>query len=734
MPLTRHPPPPLALALALCLAGAGAAAADRADDAVQLDAVVVVGSRAPEPLRQVVGSVSTVEREDMDRHGVVDIGDLARRVPGLEVPVDSTRFGRQGFNLRGLEGNRVSVEVDGVPLPDGFGVGQFALAGRDLLDLGGVQRVEILRGPASTLYGSKALAGVVAYTTRRAEDFLWDGRPWHLGGALGYGSRDDSTLAAAHYAAAAGNGWSGFVSLARRDGHETENHPRPGGMAANPADTRRDSALAKLEYDGGARGRWTATLDHGEGAQQTDVRSLVFGPGRYSTTRALTGDDTWQRDRLSLAAAWADPLPGIEALDLLLYRQVADITQRTAQFRLADAQTRYPTLRDRRFDFSQRSSGLRLVAQARGDTGALRHWQVFGVDLAQHDYDSLRDGREVNLTSGSSTNVVLGEVFPVRDFPPTRTREGGVFWQDEMQFGGRWALVPGLRWERYALDARADAVWRGDNPGGAPAARHTAQWTPKLGLRFAADAHTTLYLQGVRGFRSPPFSDVNIGLYLASLNYVVKPNPDLKPETSRGLEGGLRWSGAALQASLALYDNRYRNLIDSRANLGVDPATGTLVFQSVNRASARIRGAEAEARWRADGWLAEARASRARGDDTARQRPLNSVPPARATLGLGRESRDGRGGVELLLSGVRRVGRIDDSAGPLFRPAGYARWDADAWWEFGQGARLTLNLGNLANRRYWDWSAVRGVAPTARDLDLYTQPGRSLGLSLAADW
>lgn len=718
---------PLALATVAALAADG-------DEATRLDPVVVVGSRAAEPLRQVVGSVSTVEREDMDRHGVADIGDLARRVPGLEVPVDSTRFGRQGFNLRGLEGNRVSIEVDGVPLPDGFGLGQFSLAGRDLLDLGGVQRVEVLRGPASTLYGSKALAGVVAYTTRSTEDFLWDGRPWHLGGTLGHASRDNSTLAAAHYAADAGNGWRGFVSLARRDGHETENRPRPGGMAANPADTRRDSALAKLEYDGAARGRWTMTVDHGAGTQQTDVRSLVFGPGRYSTTTALSGDDDWQRDRLSLAGVWATPLPGIDAVDLLLYRQVADVTQRTAQDRLADAQTRYPTLRERRFDFSQRSSGLRLVAQARGETGAVRHWQVFGLDLAQHDYASLRDGREVNLDTGSSTNVVLGEVFPVRDFPPTRTREGGLFWQDEMRLGSRWALVPGLRWEAYRLRAHADAVWQGDNPGSAPSARDTAQWTPKLGLRFAAGEHATLYLQGVRGFRSPPFSDVNIGLYLTSLNYVVKPNPDLKPETSRGLEGGLRWSGQTLQASLALYDNRYRNLIDSRANLGTDPASGALVFQSVNRASARIRGAELEARWRAAGWLAEARASSARGDDTARDRPLNSVPPARASLGLGRETRDGRGGVELLLSGARRVDRVDASAGPLFRPAGYARWDADAWWEFGSGARLSLNLGNLTNRRYWDWNAVRGVAPSARDLDLYTQPGRSLGLTLAADW
>ena len=161
---------------------------------VVLDPVVVVGSRAAEPLQQVVGSVSVVERDRLGRNGVLDIADLASLVPGLSVPVDAVRFGRQGFNIRGLEGNRVVIEIDGVPLPDGFGVGQFALAGRDLVALDAVERVEVLRGPASTLYGSKALAGVVALTTRSPEDFLWRGNGWASGGSVGVASRGPLNL------------------------------------------------------------------------------------------------------------------------------------------------------------------------------------------------------------------------------------------------------------------------------------------------------------------------------------------------------------------------------------------------------------------------------------------------------------------------------------------------------------------------------------------------------------
>src|SRR3546814_10953320 len=74
-----------------------------------------------------------------------------------------------------LEGNRVRIVVDGVPLADAYSIGQFASAGRDLVDLEAVERVEIQRGPASTLYGSDALAGVVAFRTLDPQALLLRG-------------------------------------------------------------------------------------------------------------------------------------------------------------------------------------------------------------------------------------------------------------------------------------------------------------------------------------------------------------------------------------------------------------------------------------------------------------------------------------------------------------------------------------------------------------------------------
>src|SRR3546814_14461094 len=75
------------------------------------------------------------EREELDRHLVRDPEGLVRYMPGVEVVSEGNRFGTRGFSIRGLEGNRVRIVVDGVPLADAYSIGQFASAGRDLVDL-----------------------------------------------------------------------------------------------------------------------------------------------------------------------------------------------------------------------------------------------------------------------------------------------------------------------------------------------------------------------------------------------------------------------------------------------------------------------------------------------------------------------------------------------------------------------------------------------------------------------
>jgi hemoglobin/transferrin/lactoferrin receptor protein len=704
-----------------------------------MDSVVVVGQRRPEPIEQVVGAVSVIDHENMQKRSVQRIDEMVRYVPNVEVTQDSNRFGNQGFNIRGLEGNRVSIEIDGIPLSDSFSVGQFASAGRDLVELGVIDHVEILRGPASTLYGSKALAGVVAYSTLDPVNADFSDGMLRAGASLGAHSRDDSQSWSANIMASGLEKRFTFLAAAGQiSGHEISNHSDTPEDQANPADSHRNSALLKFGMDFASAGRWQLAVDHSDGEQKTDLQSLLFGPGRFSTTYALTADDEYSRDRASVHGAIAE-LGALRDVSVLLYRQDSDTRQFSEQYRLTDRTTRFPSKRERDFRLEQTSTGLELNAQWRGQWLGAEHWQIFGIDAARHEYSSIRYGTETNLLTGAESNVILGEVLPVRDFPNSESEEFGVFWQDEITLTPQWAVIPGLRWEMSRMHGFADAVWLADNPNADIAGTDNDALTPKLGLRWQGQQWSS-YLQYVYGYRAPPFSDVNIGLNLPAFNYVALPNPDLKPERSHGLELGLRFGGEYAQGSLAVFDNRFEDLIESRANQGVN-ADGQLVFQSVNRDSARIVGVEFEfqlgldAFWDdADAWRLQATGSWSKGDDTQRDQPLNSIMPARMTLGIGYAPGNGRWGAELLGTGVAAVTRVDRSAADLYAPPGYAVLDANLWYEFAPDLRLVLSFGNLADRTYWQWTSMRGVLANADNLPFYTASGRSYAISLNGSW
>ncbi len=712
-------------------------------DLALLDSIVVVASRAAEPLSQVAASVAQIEREDLDRYLVHDLEGLTRYVPGIGVTRDAHRFGNGGFSIRGLEGNRVRILVDDIPLADAYSIGQFASAGRDLVDLEAVERIEILRGPASTLYGSDALAGVVAFRTRDPEDLLArSGDNQHVGLRFGWDGMDDSFLRAASWAAAdESSRWQAMAVVGRRSGHEADNRAWRAEDGPNPIDYRRDNLLAKLVHERGNAGRYTLTVEANRNDRETAVNSLRFGSGRYSTTYRLDADDSDRRDRASLAAQWQPQLGWLQSLDAQVYVQETSVRQDSDQYRLADAATPFESLRWRRFDFQSDAIGMNLLGQSRHEGAGLRHWHVFGIDLARQRYEGLRDGVETNLVTGATSSLILGEPLPVRDFPNTDADSLALFWQDEIGIGERLALIPGLRAEWYRLRARPDAIYLEDFPDGNPVDVDERQITPRLGLRWALGGGHSLFAQYARGFRAPPFGDVNIGLILPVYNYEVRANPELRPERSHGLELGWRHVGDTLRASASVYENRYRDLIESRANLGIEPGSGLLVFQSVNRDRARIRGVEADLLWRLPfgsagpgGWHLRGALAWSQGDDLRRDQPLNSIEPGRIALGLRYEADSGRWGVETATVGVQRKSRIDQQNGPFFAPPGYGRVDLYAWAEPWQGVRVNAGLVNLGDRRYWEWSGVRGVRANAEDIGFYSRPGRSFAVNLALEW
>lgn len=123
-----------------------------AGQAFDLEQVTVTATRIPTRIMDVPATVTVKDAAAMDREVVFDLEDLVRYEPGVSIRNEGGRFGVSGPSIRGIGGNRVLMEVDGVRLPDAFSIGSFANAGRDVLDTDLLQRVEIVRGSASSLY------------------------------------------------------------------------------------------------------------------------------------------------------------------------------------------------------------------------------------------------------------------------------------------------------------------------------------------------------------------------------------------------------------------------------------------------------------------------------------------------------------------------------------------------------------------------------------------------------
>jgi hemoglobin/transferrin/lactoferrin receptor protein len=714
-----------------------------------LESVVVTATRGPRPIEDIAGTVTVKRAAQIEAELSRDIKDLIRYEPGVSVSNSAGRFGLAGFNVRGIDGDRVLIEVDGVPIPDAYSIGSFASAGRDFVDLESVKQVEILRGAASSLYGSDAIGGVVAFVTKDPQDYFAQGDAGFAGGARAAWYEADDSHAVTATAALRGEALSAMAAYTRREGHQLDNQGTIASLdstrtAPDSQDYDSDNLLAKLDWDAGQgqRLRLRLTFETLRENSFTDAisgrRTQALGPSTVQTLD-LTGDDDKSRDRVALDHSFTARAAIADDGEWRVYWQDSDTVQRTEELRLSiGTGPAVETLRRRRADFEQEVLGAEVTLRKGFATGASDHTLTYGLELVRTDTRQMRDGSQTNLATGDVTNVVPPDTFPVRDFPLTETVEAAVFVQDEISLGrGRWTLVPGLRADLYDLDPTADAIYQEDNPLAAPEALDHTSVSPKLAVLRRIGEATSAYLQYAEGFRAPPYDDVNVGFTNLAFGYTAIPNPDLKPEESRGFEAGLRGGRGGSYYALAAFYNDYEDFIESLVATGVDPDTGLLVFQSQNVEDARIYGVEfrgglafGDFDGRLAGWRLRSSIAWARGDDETADQPLNSIDPLKGVLGIGYEQAAGRWGAELVLTAVDRTDRIDEAAGPQFSAPGYEVLDLLGHFALGERATLNLGVSNLTDETYWEWSDVRGRPAGDPAIDRYSRPGRAVSASI----
>ena len=709
-------------ALALGMACSTAQAEPAAEPT--LTEITVTATRTQRLVDDVPNTVTVIRDIDIEKSGARDIKDLFRNEIDITVRAAAGRFtaagastgraGNEGINIRGLEGNQVLILVDGIRVPNSFSFGSFATGRGDFLSLDSAQAIEVLRGPASTQYGSDGLGGVVSLRTLQPTDLLKDGQA--LGGfaRLGHAAVDDSwhtTVAAARRS----GDWQGLLVASRRQGHEVGNQgshdaPDASRTTPNPADASAASLLGKLVHDLNPMHRLGLTLEAQRSRLDTEVLSA-----RSSSTLDLDAHDRIERKRVSFEHRYTDAQGAwAQRVETHLYTQDATVSQFAAEDR--------GTLADRTRDnrYGQRVTGLSVLAESSfGDT--LGHRLSHGLDLSRTQITGVRDG----------TVPPFGETFPTQPFPDTRYVLAGAFVQDEIE-AGAFSVIPGLRWDHYKLEpSQAGYV------GFTAVTLSDQALTPRLGVVWRLDPAFAPYGQWARGFHAPTPDQVNNGFTNVASGYQSIGNPDLQAETANSIELGLRGQHGGWRWQFAAYDNRYRNFISQEQVSGSFTAADPAIFQYINLAQARIRGVEARGEWRIDpAWLITAATALTRGTSTRDgvEAPLDSVEPARTALGL----RYGAGAWELRADVLHAQGksreRIASSSTAAFAPEGYTVLDLGVRWVPAPGWAVVANLNNATDATYWRWSDVRGLADNSTVKDAYTAPGRHLQLALRRDF
>ncbi|NNE06478.1 MAG: TonB-dependent hemoglobin/transferrin/lactoferrin family receptor [Xanthomonadales bacterium] len=718
------------LGINLIATSAMALQGEAAETPIELEPVVVVATKISRPVSEVAGQVSVIDRDDIRQHLVEDLDDLLRYEPGLNAETDGTRFGLAGFNIRGIGGNRVAVEVDGVPLRDRFAIGSYSNGGQELLETERIKRLEILHGPASSLYGSDALGGVLAFTTLDPDDLLTrgDGRHWY-GFRGGYRDEDQSWAATVNGAWASG-AHALMLSSTRREGSERDNNSA-GVVVTDPQDWASRNHSLRYTWDTKDGSRLRFSLEEFKRESQTEIRSIL-GFARFRNTSALSGDDQDDTTRFLLDYDFAPA--GWERMVVRAFSSDSHTRQLTLEER---ATGRSPSRYERYFDYRSRLDGFEFNAFRNVAWGASDHRIGAGVEWLRTRSEEFRDGFQQLFSDGSISRTILGETMPVRDFPNAAVTELGLFVQDEIGLGD-WQLIPALRWDRFDVKAKPDAIYLEDYPDTDIVSVSDQELTPRLGVVRDLGSGWSAYGQYVRGFRAPPHEDANIGFDISVFKFRAIPNPNLKPEQSKGFEAGFRRFTAHGSFSLALFETQYTDFIESRVPVGTDPLSGYLLFQSRNIDRARIRGADlrwqqALGPWRPsfEGLTLNAAVFWSEGEDLSSGQPLNSVSPPQAILGLGWRSRDQRYSASLTGTFTHRQDRIDDRAGARFETPGYSLFDLGAAWHIKPGLDLRLAVRNLGDRQYWRWADVSNFAPDDPTLQLLSRPGRSFSMSFA---
>ena len=707
------------------------------------------------------GTRTVVTADDLERRNVTDMGGIVRYLPLITAPAAASGSGsvwdgsgNTGYNIRGLEGNRVSLELDGIslpdaaPKPDGNTLNAFA-TGRDYFDPETFREVRIDSGTTAASGANPGLGGGVAFITKSPEDYLGEGKDHYVAYKYGRATADRSNAHTLTGAARIGASLQGLAVYVHRDGEQMDSR---GTTPPNPDDWHSNALLSKLVWTLPGEQKLDLTVDMFERKNKRDLRSKV---STYYPT-GVQQDSTTRRTRVSLGHDVA--LKDFALFDRLtskVYLQNANTDDKT--------QGRYtfgsPAQRSIETSFKNDSIGVTSEAfkQLNADNALL-----YGVQLEQ--LKTRRPWREDRVIVATGQHQVTNK----NRMADMDTSKLALYVRDDLSFnlaGKKAVLTPGLRAdyrknEPKNLQSYAIAV-----PNAAREVRKESDtyFTPSLSLSVEVLPQMNAYATFTRGTRLPTAAE-RTGTYDsfsytgAGTGYAVLGNANLRKETSKAYELGLKGDvvkGLSMHASV--YQTEYTDMVDYVMQKD-DPVNYPTItrglFRPENIGNARTWGAELTLRAELGAWapamqgyhvdLATGVAKgRSFNTQTGESGGLNSVAPAKSALTFGYDHANQLFGLALTAvhAGAKQAPEnlLIGDAGPLFTVPSYTIFDLSTYWNVHKNAKVVVGVYNLTDRKYWDYAASRSLAAgttaaSRAEIERYAKPGRNVAASLSLNF
>ncbi|WP_071058217.1 TonB-dependent hemoglobin/transferrin/lactoferrin family receptor [Pelistega sp. MC2] len=563
-----------------------------------------------------------VTKNELERENIQSWSDLSKR---LDAGLNFNERNKS-INIRGLDGDRVNVTEDGIPLPwlnDGT---RGVTGGVDGINFNNIASINIQKGTGS--HGTNALAGTVAIQTLRASDILTEGKNIGFLGRSSYSGYDNSWLIDSALAARLGANTRALIQYGYKQGHEAKNKASVGGYGSNrsktnPRDYDVNQYSLRLEHDMSPSQRiglgvsmYQSQSEIDELNQQgpiinstTGVKTENYSIGQYQSSEKTQRERVW----LEYDYKTQENFTGLDQISAVLYWQKTKRTDGIDAYRNHKTTTRsglvysiHPYGDYMRSNMVQSQSyGLNLKASgtvgnedfsSRWMTGLL--WDRGYFKQYSRGNDSCSNGQAQtewdNVTlpaiktaftllgiplsqkalQGAYTGYMMGCSFlhtNQQDIPNVDTNDVSIYLQNTFAWNNNtFQVTPGIRYDYYQRHPKGTSQFSAstiDLLAGSFAKSSDGYWSPSIDLRYQPIAGLNFYTRYSEGFRAPTASELYMQ-YGSEANYLRRGNPNLQPETSRGYEIGVMYENQNLTTSLAFFDQYYKNFIES--NLAID--------------------------------------------------------------------------------------------------------------------------------------------------------------------